>query len=139
MNRLNFVINRRCQPIRRGNPKVDINLFYNKGSLHILNLSRPELNVTEINSNQTFGGDWLLETTVANNISRDPEWASLPTPYDNNYRGGDPKNNPDLRALRFDPDKPVFVLLTDRLHTLYDPCLVLRENTLENPSTDGGG
>ena len=40
---------------------------------------------------------------------------------------------------RFKPDKPVFATLPDGGYALYDPRLILHENTLESPLMDGGG
>lgn len=54
------------------------------------------------------------------------------------YRGADP-NNPDDIPTRFVPDKPVFAMLPDGTHAIFDSRLILHENTLENPVMDGGG
>lgn len=82
---------------------------------------------------QTYGGDWLLQTSVNDDVC-----ASFPSPYDNDYRGSDPLN-PDEVPSRFRPDKPVFALLPDGSHALFDPRLIVKENTIENPLLDGGG
>eukprot|EP00584_Thalassiosira_punctigera_P014778 CAMPEP_0172554294 /NCGR_PEP_ID=MMETSP1067-20121228/53953_1 /TAXON_ID=265564 ORGANISM="Thalassiosira punctigera, Strain Tpunct2005C2" /NCGR_SAMPLE_ID=MMETSP1067 /ASSEMBLY_ACC=CAM_ASM_000444 /LENGTH=61 /DNA_ID=CAMNT_0013342629 /DNA_START=27 /DNA_END=208 /DNA_ORIENTATION=- len=61
---MNFYIDKKCQPIRHGNPSVDIDPnFVDQTGLHILDLSDAnETTVIEINANQTFGGDLLLLT-----------------------------------------------------------------------------
>lgn len=91
------------------------------------------MTIVPINVNQTFGGDWLLETAV-----EDDACASFPSPYDNDYRGADP-SNPDDIPTRFTPDKPVFAKLPDGSYALYDSRLILHGNTLEDPVSDGGG
>ena len=132
-NRMNLFINGRCKSIRHGNPSVSLDPnFLNQTDLHVLDLSSPDLTVTPINIDQTFGGDWLLETAVEDEVC-----ITFPSPYDNNYRGGDP-DNPDAIPTRFDPDKPVFAKLPDGSYALYDSRLILHENTLESPLMDGG-
>lgn len=102
--------------------------------LHLLDLSNTlDKTVTPINSNQTLGSDWLLTTPVEDEVC-----ATFPSPYDNDYRGGDP-NNPDETPSRFNPDKPVFAKLPDDTYALFDSRLIVNENTLENPLMDGGG
>ncbi len=132
---MNFFIGGRCRPIRHGNPTVDIDPnFVNLTSLHILDLSDADkASVVPINVEQTYGGDWLLETPV-----QDDACASFPSPYDNDYRGADPQN-PDDIPTRFIPDKPVFAKLPDGSYALYDSRLILHSNTLEEPTADGGG
>ncbi|KAL7554934.1 hypothetical protein ACHAWF_018496 [Thalassiosira exigua] len=133
-NRMNFFINGRCSPIRGGNPTVDLDPnFVNHTDLHLLDLSGPNLTVDVINADQTYGGDWLLETPV-----QDEACATFPSPYDNDYRGADPEN-PDDIPTRFVPDKPVFAKLPDGTYALYDSRLILHGNTLDSPVIDGGG
>lgn len=129
---MNFVVNGRCSSIRGGNPTIDLDPnFVNQTNVHVLDLSNQT--VTPINAEQTYGGDLLLETGV-----QDEEvCAALPTPYDNDYRGGDPYN-PDTLPSRFEPDKPVFAKLPGGTYALFDSRLLLHENTLENPLMDGG-
>ena len=81
---MNFYINNRCQSIRHGNPDVNLDPnFINMTDLHLLDISDTSTStVTPINVNQTFYGDWLLETPVQDDVC-----ASFPTPYDNDYRG----------------------------------------------------
>ncbi|KAL7553976.1 hypothetical protein ACHAWF_017328 [Thalassiosira exigua] len=132
-NRMSFVINGRCQPIRGGNPTVDLDPHYVAHSdLHVLDLSSGAT-VTAINSGQTRGGDWLLQTPVADDVCD-----TFPSPYDNDYRGSDP-SNPDAVPSRFEPDKPVFAKLPDGTYALFDARLILHENSLESPKMDGGG
>lgn len=105
--------------------------FLSHDDLNILDLSSSP--VSPINVEQTYGGDWLLNADVDAEVCE-----AFPTPYDNDYRGSDPLN-PDAMPSRFDPDKPVFALLPDGSHALYDPRLIVKENTIENPLLDGGG
>lgn len=63
---------------------------------------------------------------------------TLPTPFDNDYRGADDFNPNDI-PTRFNPDAPVFAQLPDRSYALYDSRIILHENTIENPVMDGGG
>ena len=98
--------------------------------LHILDLSGQT--VTPINVQQTFSADLLLENEVTDEVC-----STFPTPYDNDYQGGDP-DNPDLTPTRFTPDKPVFASLADGTYALYDSRLLMQENSLENPLMDGG-
>ena len=113
--------------------QVDLDpTFLDHGELNILDLSGSP--VVPINVEQTYGGDWLLQAPVdATDVCN-----ALPTPYDNDYRGADPLN-PDAVPSRFAPDKPVFALLPDGTYALYDPRLIVKENTIENPLMDGGG
>ena len=90
--------------------------------------------VTVINEEQTYGGDWLSLSDVDDTELCD----SLPTPYDNDYRGGDTINPNDV-ASRFTPDKPVFAQLPDKSFVLHDTRTILHENSLESPLMDGGG
>ena len=99
--------------------------------MNILDLSSSP--VGPINVEQTYGGDWLLQASVEADVC-----AAFPSPYDNDYRGSDPLN-PEAAPSRFNPDKPVFALLPDGAHALYDPRLIVKENTIENPLVDGGG
>lgn len=132
---MNFFIDKKCQPIRHGNPTVDLDPnFINQTELHVLDLSDTNsTSIIPINVNQTFGGDWLLETPV-----QDDKCASFPSPYDNDYRGADHSNPNDIPS-RFAPDKPVFAQLPDGSFALFDSRLILHGNTLENPVSDGGG
>lgn len=116
------------------NSTVQVDLdptFLSHADLNILDLSSSP--VTPINVEQTYGGDWLLQADVAAGVCE-----AFPSPYDNDYRGADPLN-PDALPSRFAPDKPVFALLPDGTHALYDPRLIVQENTIENPLLDGGG
>jgi hypothetical protein len=135
LNRMNFFIGGRCQPIRHGNPTVDIDPnFVNMTDLHVLDLSDTNAtSVIPINVDQTYEGDWLLQTAV-----QDEACPTFPTPYDNDYRGGDPINPNDI-PTRFNPDKPVFAKLPDGSYALYDSRLILHGNTVEEPVADGGG
>eukprot|EP00804_Cyclotella_cryptica_P005395 CCRYP_017085-RA/>CCRYP_017085-RA protein AED:0.06 eAED:0.06 QI:162/1/1/1/1/0.96/28/3961/2317 len=132
---LSFVIDDQCTRIRGGNPTVDLDPRYvNYTELFILDLSDP--NATEIeaiNVDQTYGGDLLLQAAVQDEVCD-----TFPSPYDNDYRGANAAN-PDAVPNRFAPDENVFALLPDGSYALYDPRLILRENTLENPLMDGGG
>ena len=98
--------------------------------MHLLNLT----DVTVINDEQTYGGDWLSLSGVNDTELCD----SFPTPYDNDYRGGDMINPNDV-ASRFAPDKPVFAQLPDKSFVLHDTRTILHENSLESPLMDGGG
>ena len=84
------MIGGRCQPIRHGNPTVNLDSrFLDPADLHILDLSDTNAaTIIPINTEQTFGGDWLLETDVQER----EVCATFPSPYDNDYRGGDPIN-----------------------------------------------
>jgi hypothetical protein len=132
---MNFFIDRECKAIRHGNPTVNLDPnFVNMTDLHLLDLSEMnETSVSPINVNQTFGGDWLLKAAV-----QDDACAAFPTPYDNDYRGADPRNPQDI-PTRFTPDKPVFAKLPDDTYALFDSRLILHGNTVENPIIDGGG
>ena len=132
---MNFVLGGVCKSIRHGNPTVNLDPnFINMTDLHLLDLSDGNVaTVTPINIEQTFGGDWLLKTPVQDEIC-----ATFPSPYDNDYRGADPKN-PDEIPSRFEPDKPVFGKLPDGTYALFDSRLILHGNTLESPVMDGGG
>lgn len=91
---MNFFIGGRCQPIRWGNPPVDIDPnFLNMTDLLVLDLSNTTnaTSIVPINTEQTHGGDWLLETAV-----QDEACATFPTPYDNDYRGADRENPNDI-------------------------------------------
>jgi hypothetical protein len=102
--------------------------------LHILDLSDPNVTSIEvINADQTHGGDLLLQTEINDDICD-----TFPTPYDNDYRGANAEN-PDAVPSRFDPDAPVFAILPDGSYALYDPRIILHENSLESPLIDGGG
>lgn len=102
--------------------------------MHILDLSDPNATSIEaINADQTYGGDLLLQAEVQDAICD-----TFPSPYDNDYRGANAEN-PDAVPNRFDPDAPVFALLPDGSYALYDPRIILHENSLENPLLDGGG
>ena len=132
---MNFFIGGRCQPIRHGNPSVDIDPnFINMTDLHVLDLSDTiATSVVSINVDQTYEGDWLLETAVQDEVC-----ATFPSPYDNDYRGGD-GTNLDIIPTRFSPDKPVFAKLPDGSYAMFDSRLILHGNTLEEPVADGGG
>ena len=132
---MNFFIEGGCRSIRHGNPTVNLDPnFINMTDLHLLDLSDHDATtVTPINTEQTFGGDWLLKTPVQDEVC-----ATLPSPYDNDYRGADP-TNPDDIPSRFVPDKPVFAKLPDDTYALFDSRLILHDNSLENPVIDGGG
>ena len=132
---MNFLVGGVCTSIRHGNPTVNLDPnFIDMTDLHLLDLSDGNVaTVTPINTEQTLGGDWLLETPVQDEIC-----ATFPSPYDNDYRGADPKN-PDEIPSRFEPDKPVFVKLPDGTYALFDSRLILHSNTLESPVIDGGG
>lgn len=102
--------------------------------LHLLDLTdENSTTITPINVPQTYGGDLLLETAVNDEIC-----GTFPNPYDNDYRGADPMNPEDVPS-RFNPDQPVFAKLPDGSYALYDSRLVTVENTVENPTPDGGG
>ena len=108
--------------------------YVNFTELFILNLSDSNATSIEaINVGQTYGGDLLLKSDVQDEVCD-----TFPSPYDNDYRGANAAN-PDVVPNRFDPDENVFALLPDGSFALYDPRLILRENTLENPLMDGGG
>ena len=109
--------------------------FVNMADLYIIDLStKANVSLTPINVEQTHGSDWLLQSEV-----RDEVCLTLPSPYDNDYRGADPLN-PEDAPNRFNPDKPVFAILPDgNGYALYDPRLILHENTLDSPAMDGGG
>ena len=132
---MNFFIGGSCRSIRHGNPTVYLDPnFINMTDLHLLDLSDHNVTtVSPINSEQTFGGDWLLKTPVQDEVC-----ATFPSPYDNDYRGADPTNPNDIPS-RFVPDKPVFAKLPDGTYALFDSRLILHDNTLENPVIDGGG
>ena len=134
-NRMSFFIDGACRLIRHGNPTVYLDPnFVNMTSLHILDLSNQNgTNLTPINTEQTYGADWLLKTPVQDEVC-----ATFPSPYDNDYRGADPTNK-DYIPSRFEPDKPVFAKLSDGTYALFDSRMILHENTLENPILDGGG
>jgi hypothetical protein len=87
---MNFWIGGRCQPIRHGNPTVNLDpRFLDHDDLHVLDLSDTSTTtVIPINVEQTLGGDWLLQTDVQER----GVCATFPSPYDNDYRGGDPIN-----------------------------------------------
>lgn len=107
-NRLSFVINGRCVAIRHGNPTVDLDPnFVNTTDLHVLDLSGPNLTVAPINAEQTYSGDWLLQSEV-----QDAVCETLPTPYDNDYRGGN-FDTPDFLPTRFNPDKVSRLRITE--------------------------
>ena len=76
---MNFFIGGRCQPIRHGNPSVLIDPnFISMTDLHILDLSDTNAtSVVQINVEQTYGGDWLLETAVQDEVC-----ATFPSPYE---------------------------------------------------------
>ena len=96
--------------------------------LHILDLSDTNAtSVIPINVEQTYGGDWLLETAVQDEIC-----ATFPSPYDNDYRGGDPVNPNDI-PTRFTPDKPVFAKLPDGSYGLFDSRLQLAKTCQPQP------
>jgi hypothetical protein len=102
--------------------------------MFVLDLSEPNSTSIEvINEGQTHGGDLLLQADV-----QDEACSTFPSPYDNDYRGAD-EANPDAVPNRFDPDDNVFALLPDGTYALYDPRIILKENSLENPLMDGGG
>ena len=102
--------------------------------MHILDLSDPNVTSVEpINTDQTYGGDLLLKAAVQDQVC-----GTFPSPYDNDYRGANAEN-PDAVPNRFAPDAPVFALLPDGSYALYDPRIILHENSLENPLVDGGG
>ena len=130
-----YFIFRALFSLRFGNPTVDIDpIFLNMTDIHLLDLTdENSTTVTPINVEQTYGGDLLLESPVDDEICE-----TLPNPYDNDYRGAD-KVNPEDVPSRFNPDKPVFAKLSDGSYALYDSRLVTTENTLENPTPDGGG
>lgn len=108
--------------------------YLNMTDLHILDLSDPTVATIEaINVDQTHGSDLLLQTAVQDDICD-----TFPSPYDNDYRGAN-EENPDATPNRFNPDAPVFAVLPDGSYALYDPRIILRENTLDNPLLDGGG
>ena len=121
--------------LRGGNPTIDIDPnFLNMTEIHLLDLTdESSTTITPINVEQTYGGDLLLESAVDDEICE-----TFPNPYDNDYRGADPMN-PDDVPSRFDPDQPVFAKLPDGSYAMYDSRLVAVENTLENPTPDGGG
>ncbi len=101
--------------------------------LHILDLSnRNATTPTPIDTEQTYGGDWLLKTP-----EQDEVCVTFPSLYDNDYRGADPTNPNDIPS-RFQPDKSVFAKLTDGTYAIFDSRLILHENSLENPVIDGG-
>jgi hypothetical protein len=132
---LGFVVDDQCTRIRGGNPTVDLDPRYlNYTDLHILDLSDPnKTSIEVINADQTYGGDLLLLSPVEDAICD-----TFPSPYDNDYRGANTEN-PDAVPNRFDPDVPVYALLPDGSYAIYDPRIILRENSLENPLLDGGG
>jgi hypothetical protein len=103
--------------------------YLDMASLHILDLSNTNSSVATINTDQTYGGDLLLLSDVQDEVC-----STFPSPYDNDYRG----TNTSL-PNRFDPDENVFALLPDGTYAIYDPRIILQENTLENPLMDGGG
>jgi hypothetical protein len=115
--------------------QVDLDPRYlNTTNLHILDLSDPSItNIEAINVGQTHGGDLLLTSAVEDEVCD-----TFPSPYDNDYRGANDEN-PDAVPNRFDPDAPVFALLPDGSYALYDPRIILHENSLESPLIDGGG
>ena len=83
-------------PIRHGNPTIDLDPnFLNHTELHVLNLTGPNLTVTPINVNQTYGGDLLLKTAV-----QDDACVSFPTPYNNDHRGADHMNPDNIPMTR---------------------------------------
>lgn len=88
-NRMNFKIGNRCLKIRGGNPTVDLDpRFINHADLNVLDLSGLSAsNIIPINVEQTLGADWLLKTDVNDDVC-----STLPSPYDNDYRGSDPEN-----------------------------------------------
>ena len=137
-NHMNLLYNDQCVPIQGGNPTVNLYPTYvNTTDLNILDLStQPSSSLYPINEDQTHGGDWLLASDVNDELSE--VCATLPSPYDNDYKGGD-HANPDRLASRFDPDKPVFSLLPDGSHARDDLRHLLHENTLEVPLMEGGG
>lgn len=106
--------------------------YLNMTDLHLLDLS-DSTSIKAINVDQTYGGDLLLQTAVEDEVCD-----TFPSPYDNDYRGATDEN-PDAVPNRFDPDSPVFALLPDGSYALYDPRLILHENSLESPLLDGGG
>lgn len=83
-------------------------------SLHVLEMPT-NVSIIEINNEQTLGGDLLLQSDIEEDMC-----STLPSPYDNDYRGSDPYN-PDEMPSRFKPDKPIFALLPDGSYALYDP------------------
>jgi hypothetical protein len=102
--------------------------------LHLLDLSDGNVTtITPINTQQTYGGDWLLKTPVQDEVC-----VTFPNPYDNDYRGADPLNPGEIPS-RFKPDKPVFAKLPDGTYALFDSRLILHGNTLDSPVMDGGG
>ena len=108
--------------------------YLNMTEVHLLDLSDPSVtSITTINAQQTFGGDLLLQSAVQDDVCD-----TFPSPYDNDYRGADDAN-PEAMPNRFDPDAPVFAILPDGSYALYDPRLILHENSLESPLMDGGG
>ena len=115
--------------------KVDLDPRYlNMTGLHLLDLSDPSVtSIATINAEQTFGSDLLLQSAVQDEVCD-----TFPSPYDNDYRGANDAN-PEAVPNRFDPDAPVFAILPDGSYALYDPRLILHENSLESPLMDGGG
>ena len=82
--------------------------------LHILEMPA-NASIIEINTQYTLGGDLLLQSDVEDEVC-----STLPSPYDNDYRGSDPYN-PKEAPSRFKLDKPVFALLPDGSYALHDP------------------
>ena len=140
-----------CVDLQGGNPTVNIDPnFVNETTLHQLDLT--SYNITALSTDggaspgSTGGGVWQLFEDVS-----DPAAAceTLPSPLDNDYRdasdqeigtiSGQVKQINWGESAVFNLDRSIFGRLPGGGYAIFDPYLLLQENSLNAPMDDGGG
>lgn len=141
---LKVIVDEVCRPVLGGNPTVNLDpVFLNSVDYH--ELSIPTNTMTVIDQEYTKGSNLLLNTEITsdNTVTCD----SIANPADSlhkSFRGDCDTQEPGdcdhyLENGWRHPTKPVFGLLDNDVHVLFDSRLQLDENTITNPLVDGGG
>eukprot|EP00957_Ditylum_brightwellii_P029726 2247720-Ditylum_brightwellii.AAC.1 len=151
-----FLNDGRCVLIKGGNPSIKIDHeLYNVSSFTI-DISTENVTANDYSPDDpgsSGGGVWQLNSNINRN-----KCSSLPSALDNDYRDAtdreignagewyeDGKKKYGLlhpnwgNMTAFALDHPIFARLPDGSDAIYDPYLLLQENTIENPIPDGGG
>ena len=140
-----------CVDLQGGNPTVNIDPnFVNETTLHQLDLT--SYNITALSadggasSGSTGGGVWQLFDDVSDLAAA---CETLPSPLDNDYRdasdqeigtiSGQVKQINWGESAVFNLDRSIFGLLPGGGYAIFDPYLLLQENSLDTPMDDGGG
>ena len=140
-----------CVDLQGGNPTVNIDPnFVNETTLHQLDLT--SYNITALSTDggaspgSTGGGVWQLFEDVSDSAAA---CETLPSPLDNDYRdasdqeigtiSGQVKQINWGESAVFNLDRPIFGRLPGGGYAIFDPYLLLQENSLNTPMDDGGG